>query len=167
MRHRLFAHVAPMMAVVLIAATVAPLASAEVAEEGSYPDGSGKAGAEMICRAYSQAFKERWSRKPGVEGPALRMRAMLLWAGRHLRTTYRQLRALSWPAEDQPLITRWLERVHKQPGLTERLAATLGGEPFRQEVAQLRVSVNGEVANGIVAPFGFHYCRFNGRGLLR
>lgn len=159
----------PMIAAVVIVAVLAPMASAEAVEEAPYGDGSGKEAAEMVCATYSHTYDERWSRKLGVfyksESP-VRMRRRLRWAGEHLRKTYRQLRALSWPAEDSEVIGRWLKRVRRQPVLTERLAEAVGVEPLRREVAQLRVTINGEIANGIVAPFGFHYCLFDSAGLL-
>jgi hypothetical protein len=164
MRRALSPVSALMMAVVLVVAIVAPRVSAE---EVQYPDGTGRDGAEMICEAYSQAFGERWNRKIGVfyktPNPN-RERKMFRWAGQHLRTTNLQLGAVSWPAEDQPAITLWLEKISLQPELLESLAATVGGNWKLRHHAERRLVRNGEIANRIVAQFNFHYCRFD-RGL--
>lgn len=168
MRRPILPAAALTMAVVVIGAMVAPLASAEPPQ---YPGGTGLEGAESFCKAYSSAFEERWSRQTGVFYKNLtttRVRKMFEWAGQHLRRTYRQLAALSWPAEDKASIARWLERIKMQPEFLEVFGALFGREHTERSVELIlerRFVRNGEIANSIVAGLDFKYCRFKD-GLL-
>jgi hypothetical protein len=134
-----------------------PVAASEVTRD-SY-----RAAVEPICQANTTANERilggvRRQVKQGKLKPASLKFAK---AAKALKRTVAELRAVPQPAADEARLAKWLGFVGTEAALFETAAQKLkaGNKTAAQSVV-IRLTHNATLANNVVLPFEFRYCRF-------
>lgn len=148
--------VAPAVVLALMIATVAN--AAEVTRE-SYREA-----VEPICKANTKANERIFAgvrtevRKGKLKSAARQFEK----AARALKATVAQLRAVPQPPADEARLAKWLADVGAEASLFERVAAKLkAGQKAAAEQLVVRLTHQAIVANSVVVPFQFHYCKLD------
>jgi hypothetical protein len=150
-------------AIALAALAVFLLAAVPLAFGAEQTKESYVAEVEPICESNTKANEKilknvKAEVKAGKLAPA---GASMLQAGAALKTTYKELGAVSQPPADAAKLTKWLGYVRTEAELFEKAGKLLkAGQkaPAQQIVSKLTRNAN--LANFEVLSFGFRYCKF-------
>ena len=150
------------MSVVAIAA-LAALATASLALAAETTRSEYVAAVEPICKVNTKANEKilggvRTEVKKGKLGPASKRFAK---AASALKKTLAQLKAVPQPPADQTKLAKWLKYVGTEASLFEAAGKKLkAGDKTGAQAMVIRLTHNANLANDLVAPFEFEYCRF-------
>jgi hypothetical protein len=144
-------------------ATLAVLAAASLALAAEVTRDSYRAAVEPICQANTAANERilggvRQEVKQGKLKPAA---LKFSKAAQALKRTIAELKAVPQPAADEARLAKWLGFVGTEAALFETGAQKLkaGNKTAAQSVV-IRLTHNATLANNVVLPFEFRYCRF-------
>lgn len=150
----------PLMAAVLTGALLlqaVPFAAAAEVTRDSYREA-----VEPICKQNTEA-NERILGGVHAEVRAGRLRPAAVRftrAGKELKKTVRQIKAVPRPSADTARLSRWLGKVEAEAHLFEVVAAKLrAGEKAQAQRVVVKLTTNANAANRVVFPFEFEYCR--------
>lgn len=117
---------------------------------------------EPICKANTEANQRilKGVRAEVKRGELKVAAARFAKAGSALRKTVRRLAGVPRPPADRTLLAEWLGDVKGEAALFEQIAAKLrGGDKIGAERLVVILTRNANVANNLVVPFEFEYCR--------
>ena len=143
--------------VLVFSMVAAPVAQAETTRD-SY-----KEAVEPICKTNTEA-NERILK--GVRGKfkAGKLKAAATQfekAGKALKRTVTQLKAVEQPTADKTKLAKWLGYVEEEASLFQRTAQKLrAGDKVGAQQMVIRLTRNANLANNQVLAFEFRYCRF-------
>ncbi|MGH8432223.1 MAG: hypothetical protein ACREUF_17655 [Solimonas sp.] len=122
-----------------------------------------KAQVEPICQTNSKANERilkgvRKMVKDGKLGPA---GTKFIQAGRELKKTYNQLKAVPQPVEDAAKLAKWLGYVKTEADLFNRAGKKLkAGKKGAAQSDVNKLTTNANQANATVLAYNFRYCKF-------
>ena len=151
------AALAALCAAVLLAPATGSALGAE-ATRASYREA-----VEPICKSNTEANERvlvgvRQEVRAGRLAPAA---SRFSRAAGALKKTIGELRAVTPPFGDRIRLLRWLGKVSVEASLFERISAKLrAGQKAEAERMVVKLTNNANLANNIVTPFEFEYCRF-------
>jgi hypothetical protein len=117
---------------------------------------------EPICKANTEANQRilKGVRAEVRDGRLNAAAARFDRAGSALRKAVRRLAGVPRPPADRALLAEWLADVKGEAALFERIAAKLrGGDKVGAQRLVVILTRNANVANNLVIPFEFEYCR--------
>ena len=145
--------------VALLAVLVLAIAAgAEEATRESYREA-----AEPICKANTQANERILAgvRSEVRQGKLKAAARRFEKAGKALRATLAELKALPRPAADRDRLSRWFGLIDTEVGLFAKTARYLAaGNKRAAQGMVVRLEGVAARANNVVFPFEFEYCRF-------
>ncbi len=148
--------VASFLCALLLAALISSAAAAEVTRD-SYREA-----VEPICKTDTQANERIFKgirakvRKGELTAAAVKFEK----AAKALNSAVGQLRVVPRPPADEARLDKWLDTVSVEVSLLKRAATKLrhGSKSGAQQMV-VRLTHQATIANSIVIPFQFHYCR--------
>lgn len=138
-------------------ALVTPAAANEQTREGFVSK------AEPICKANTNANMRilRGARQNVNKGRFALAARQFVRAAAALERTSKQLRRIPQPPADRVTLRKWLSQITGQVKQLRRIAAALRAKNrFRAQSLVVRLTRDANLANGLVAGWGFDYCRF-------
>lgn len=134
-----------------------PLAQAEMTRE-SY-----KEAVEPICKTNTEANERilKGVRAKFKSGKLKAAATQFEKAGKALKRTVTQLKAIEQPVADKAKLAKWLKYVEEEANLFQKTAQKLRkGDKSGAQAMVIRLTHNANQANNQVLAFEFRYCRF-------
>lgn len=119
---------------------------------------------EPICKANTQANERilKGVRASVNSGAYDKAAGQFKRAATALEKTIKQIEAVPQPGEDEATLAKWLKYVDIEAGLLGKAGSALESHNKVQAQAQVvRLNHNANLANVVVAGFGFTYCKFD------
>jgi hypothetical protein len=118
---------------------------------------------EAICKPRSQETEKAVKGLPAdVKAERLKVAAHKFSAAdRIFKATLAEISPVPRPQADRPKLAKWFGFLDRQEEYLGQIVAALrADQPVRAQRLTSRFVHNGNLANNVVLPFGFNYCRF-------
>jgi hypothetical protein len=144
--------------VMVVSALAAPVAQAAEVTRESY-----KEAVEPICKVNTETNERilKGVRSKFKSGKLKAAATQFEKAGKALRRTVTQLKAIEQPTADKAKLAKWLKYVEEEAGLFQKTAQKLrAGDKTGAQRMVIKLTHNANQANNQVLAFEFRYCRF-------
>jgi hypothetical protein len=144
--------------VLVVSALAAPVAQAAEVTRESY-----KEAVEPICKTNTEANERilKGVRAKFKSGKLKEAATQFEKAGKALKRTVTQLKAVEQPPADVAKLAKWLKYVEQEASLFQKTAQKLrAGDKVGAQQMVIKLTHNANQANNQVLAFEFRYCRF-------